>query len=100
MLSKDEINDGMTFVLKLWDDTGAPAQWLEKLQGAAAVRWYDIYRRSDWNALRSEASGVFLHAVSETEAEGVRRSRHRCIYIRTTEVKANELVAAIAGGVH
>ena len=55
MLSKDEINDGMTFILKLWDDTGAPAQWLEKLQGATAMRWYDIYRRSDWNAVRSEA---------------------------------------------
>ena len=36
MLSKDEINDGMTFILKLWDAIGAPAQWLEKLQGADA----------------------------------------------------------------
>src|SRR6266550_9028765 len=99
MLSKDEINDGMAFILKLWDDTGAPAQWLETLQGATAMRWYDIYRRSDWSALRHEASRVFHHAVSETEAEGVRSSRHRCIYIRTTEVKANELVATIAGGV-
>ena len=100
MLSKDEINDGMTFILKLWDDTGAPAQWIEKLQRAAAVRWYDIYRRSDWNALRNEASGVFNHAVSETQAEGIRSSRHRCIYIRTTEVKANELVGTVAGGVN
>ena len=97
MLSKDEINDGMTFILKLWDDTGAPAQWLEKLQGATAMRWYDIYRRSDWKALRHEASGVFHHAVSETKAEGVRSSRHRCIYIRTTEVKANELVGIVGG---
>ena len=99
MLSKDEINDGMTFILKLWDDTGAPAQWLETLQGATAMRWYDIYRRSDWNAVRSEASAVFNHPVTEAQAEGVRSSRHRCIYIRTIEVKANELVATIAGGV-
>jgi hypothetical protein len=56
MLSKDEIDDGMTFILQLWDDTGAPAQWIEKLQGVTAMRWYDIYRRSDWNAVRSEAS--------------------------------------------
>lgn len=91
MLSKDEINDGMTFILKLHDATGAPAQWIEKLQGVTAVRWYDIYRRSDWNALRTEAAGVFRHAVGETQAETVRSSRHRCIYIHTTEVKANEL---------
>ena len=77
MLSKDEINDGMTFILKLWDDTGAPAQWLEKLQGATAMRWYDIYRRSDWNAVRSEASQRRQRCKSSLE----RGPAHRISYV-------------------
>ena len=98
MLSKDEIHHGMTFILKLWDAAGAPAQWIETLQGAAALRWYDIYRRSDWNALRAEASGTFTHAVSEVQAEATRSSRKRCIYIHTSEVRSNELAAVVAAG--
>ena len=73
---------------------GVPAQWVETLRGDAAVRWYDIYRRSDWAALRAEAAGVFRgNGVTEGEAEKVRTSRNRCIYIHTDAVKADELVA-------
>jgi hypothetical protein len=99
MLSKDEIKDGMTFILKLWDTGGAPVQWIETLRGDTAIRWHDIYQRSDWNALRNEAGGVFNHAVSEVQAEGVRNSRQRCIYIQTHDVKANQLaeLATIGG---
>jgi hypothetical protein len=74
-------------------------QWVEQLRGETALHWYDIYQRSDWNALRNEGGAVFNHAVNETEAEAVRTSRHRCVYIHTTEVKANQLAdqSAIAG---
>ena len=99
MLTRDEIRDGMTFILKLKDTAGASVQWVEKLRGETALRWYDIYQRSDWNALRNEAGAVFTHAVAEAEAESVRTSRNRCIYIHTSDVKANELteLAEVAG---
>ena len=96
MLCKDEIDDGMTFILKLPDAAGQSAQWVETLQGATAMRWYDIYKRSDWNALRNEARDVFSHSVSATQAEAVRSSRRRCIYIHTTEVNASELAQPAA----
>jgi hypothetical protein len=98
MLTKDEIRDGMTFILKLQNTAGDSVQWVEKLRGETALRWYDIYRRSDWSALRNEAGAVFSHAATEAEAESVRTSRQRCIYIHTNEVNANELVQLAAVG--
>jgi len=93
MLSKDEIADGMTFILKLWDAEGNPSQWVETLRGDTARRWYEIYRSSDWQVLRAEAANVFHRSVTEGEAEKIRTSRHRCIYIHTDSVLANELAA-------
>jgi hypothetical protein len=94
MLTRDEIKDGMTFILKLEDAAGVPFQWVQTLRGADALRWYMIYRSSDWEALRREALQVFRIPVSADEAEHVRTSRGRCVYIHTPLVKADELEAA------
>ena len=69
MLSIDEMANGMPFILELKDVNGTPIQWLQTLRGAIARRWYDIYQRSDWVALRLEAAGVFLNRVTDVEAE-------------------------------
>ena len=61
MLSNDELINGIPFILKLWDAAGVATEWCETLSGDLAWRWYDIYRRSDWDALRREAPGVFRH---------------------------------------
>jgi hypothetical protein len=81
MLSIDELNDGIPFILKLADVDGTPRQWVETLSGNIAKHWYNIYRDSNWCALREEHSEVFRHAVTEEEAEQVRRSR-RCVVIK------------------
>ena len=90
MLSKDDLSDGINFILKLSDATGMPAQWVERLCGDIASRWYDIYCRSDWEALRAHGAEVFHNRVTEAEAEHVRRSAH-CIVIHTPEVKAEQI---------
>ena len=90
MLSPDELTNGMTFILKLRDSIGTPIQWVQSLRGDMARRWYDIYQRSDWGALRSEAAGVFINAVSEDDAERSRKSG-RCIVIKTQAVRSDEL---------
>lgn len=104
MLSRDEVNNGRIFILKLHDSAGAPCHWVEKLRGADALRMYTIYRNSDWDALRHEAAGLFHNSVSEKEAERVRTSRQRCVVIHTDQVNADQLVGgkldvvAIKGG--
>ena len=104
MLSRDEVNNGRIFILKLHDSAGAPFQWVDKLRGAEALRMYTIYRNSDWDALRREAAGMFVNPVSEQEAERVRTSRQRCVVIHTDQVNADQLVGdkldvvAITGG--
>lgn len=98
MLSRDELSYGITFVLKLWDTAGVPFQWIETFRGDMASHWYDIYRSSDWEALRREASDVFHRGVTEAEAETARTSRTRCIYIHTDSVKADELTAGKGSG--
>ena len=90
MLSPDELTNGMTFILKLHDAAGVPIQWVQTLRGASAKRWYDIYQRSDWVALRTEAAGVFVDRVTEEEAEQKRKCG-RCVVIKTQAVKADEL---------
>src|SRR5687768_15317071 len=95
MLSPDELKDGMTFILQL-DPTetgGEAVQWVETLRGDTARRWYDIYRRSDRDALRSEAADVFHRRVNEAELRGLRKQRRRCVFIHTPVVKAGELTA-------
>ena len=93
MLSRDELKDGMTFILQLPDASGDPVQWVETLRGDTAKRWYEIYRRSDWTALRAEAADVFHRRVTSVEAEAVRTSRNRCVFIHTPAVNADELAA-------
>jgi hypothetical protein len=92
MLSNDELNNGRTVVLKLWNAAGVSSQWVETLRGDTARRWYNIYRNSDWDALRAEAPDVFRHAVTESEAEVALRSS-RCVFIHTPAVKVEELRA-------
>ena len=91
MLSHDELKDGMTFILRLANAAGDPVHWVETLRGDTAKRWYEIYRQSDWTALRAEAADVFHRRVTEREAESVRTSRNRCVFIHTPAVHANEL---------
>jgi hypothetical protein len=91
MLSKDEISDGMTFLLKLRDADGLGRFWVETLRGDTAKRWYDIYRNSNWEVLRTEARDVFHRSITEVEAEAILTSRHRRIYIHTDSVTSNEL---------
>ncbi|HEX8522044.1 MAG TPA: hypothetical protein VF669_07295 [Tepidisphaeraceae bacterium] len=90
MLSKDELSNGMTFILKLTDAAGAPVQWIASLRGDTAVYWFEVYRRADWAALRSHGGEVFHDRVTEAHAEHVRKSA-RCIVIHTPEVKAEEV---------
>ena len=91
MLSIDELANGETFILELKDANGVPIQWMQTLRGAIAQRWYDIYEKSDWAALRLEAASVFLNRVTEAEVERSCKSR-RCFVIKTDAVKENELV--------
>ncbi len=100
MLSNDELANGTTFILKLRDATGTPVQWVETLRGDLAARWYEIYRGSDWPALRAGAAGVFVHAVTEEAAELVRRA-HRCVVIKPPLMRVEELstTTEIAGAV-
>ncbi len=91
MLSIDELANGETFILKLKDANGTPIQWMQTLRGVVAQRWYDIYEKSDWVALRLEAASVFLNRVTDAEAELSCKSR-RCFVIKTDAVQENELV--------
>ena len=93
MLSNDELTEGMPFVLKLWDTAGVATEWHETLSGDLARRWYDIYRRSDWDALRREAPGVFRHRVDETPAGHGGHYGLRRILIHTTAVNSAEMGA-------
>jgi hypothetical protein len=93
MLSIDELANGRTFILELKDASGTPVQWIQTLRGAIARRWYEIYQKSDWVALRLEAASVFLNRVTDAQAELSRKSG-RCIVIKTTAVKEDELVHA------
>jgi len=90
MLSKDELNNGTTFILKLTDATGASVQWVASLRGDIARYWYEIYRRSDWEALRAHGGEVFLDRVSEAHAERVRRAA-RCVVIHALQIKAEQM---------
>ena len=91
MLSPDELKNGVTFVLRLENSSGADVQWVETLRGETAQRWHDIYQQSDWAVLRAEAADIFHRRVSEGEALATRNARHRCIFIHTSAVKVDEL---------
>ena len=93
MLSPDELSDGTIFILKLWDAGGAPSHWVETLRDDVARRWYGIYRRCDWEALRAEAPGVFINPTTELEVAHVRKTHKRLVFIHTLDVKSDELGA-------
>jgi hypothetical protein len=91
MISNDELHDGMAFVLQLRDSASVTSQWMETLQGDIARRWYDIYRTSDWDALRMEAAGVFRNPVTDAQMHDFLKTEPRCIFIHTPLVKVEEL---------
>jgi hypothetical protein len=93
MLSHDELTDGKPFILQMRDAAGARIWWLETLRGDVARRWYDIYRNSDWPALRREAGGVFQSRVSQLDAERARTTQ-RCVVIKTDLVDESQLQRA------
>lgn len=93
MLSNDELSYGMPFILEMRADTGEPLIWIETLRGDTARHWYEIYRDSDWKALRLEAPGVFHRRVTADEARRVSRSC-RCIVIKTNLVSTPDLQAS------
>jgi hypothetical protein len=96
MISHDELTNGMTFVLQLRNAAGVASQWMETLRGDVARRWYEIYRSSDWPALRLEAASVFRHSVTEAQMDNYLKAETRCISIQTPSVKVEELSAAPA----
>ena len=91
MLSSDELTNGRIFILQLWDAAGVPSQWAETLRGETARRWYDIYRTSNWDALRAEASGVFHNRLTDDETQALLGSRQRCLFLHTRAVGADDL---------
>jgi hypothetical protein len=99
MISDDELKDGMPFLLQLRDASGTNSQWLETLHGDLAMHWYDIYRFSNWEALRMEAAGVFQHPLTEVEMQDFYKTKARCISISTPSVKVEELRTGTAYGV-
>jgi hypothetical protein len=90
MLSRDELSNGILFILKLPYGPGQFAYWVQTLRGEEARRWYEIYRRSDWEALRAQAAQVFVKRVSEVDANRARR-RVRCVVIHCDAVSADQL---------
>jgi hypothetical protein len=97
MLSNDELVNGMPFTLKLWDAAGAPTEWSETLSGDLARRWYDIYRRSDREALRREGPAVFCHRVDGAAAAHARPRGERRVLINTIAVNSADMSAAVRG---
>jgi len=93
MLSKDEIADGILFILKLPSATGTPVYWMEKLRGDIAVHWFDIFRESDWETLRAQAANVFQAPVTSAAAEHARLT-DRCIVIQPHTMLSTDLMAA------
>jgi hypothetical protein len=94
MLSNDELTDGMPFILTLWNSAGAVSHWAETLRGNIAARWYEIYRTSDWEALRLEGPAVFHTRVTEDQVRTLRAYGRRCIVLHTTAVASQVMVGA------
>jgi hypothetical protein len=90
MLSKDELAEGVNFVLKPHGEGGAPVCWMEKLRGVVARHWFEICRRSDWAPLIAEASGVFRSPVSTDLAERTFR-KLRCVVIQPQRLTSADL---------
>jgi hypothetical protein len=94
MLSNDELTHGMPFVLTLWNGSGEASHWVETLRDDVARHWYEIYRSSDWDALRAEGPRVFRTRVTEDESRALRSYGRRCVVIHTTEVASEAMAGA------
>lgn len=94
MLSKDDLSNGVRFILRLDDANGAAAQWVATLQGDIAAYWYAVYRNSDWAALRAGGAKVFVDRVTGVQAEHFRKLG-RCVVIHTSAVKAEEITSSV-----
>ena len=93
MLTPDDLKDGMVFILQLQAADGALVTWLETLRGDSAARWYDLYRRSDWDSVQAEAGDVFDHHATEAELRAVRKLRRRRVFIHTSAIGADDVAA-------
>ena len=93
MLSPDELTDGTTFILKLPDLNGNVIYWMQKLKGDVARHWYNIYRQSDWQALREQAADVFIVPVPQADAERTQKHQ-RCVVIQPHTMNSTDLMAA------
>ena len=94
MLSKDDLSNGVRFILRLDDANGAAAQWVATLQGDIAAYWYAVYRNSDWAALRAGGARVFVDRVTDVQADHFRKLG-RCVVIHTSAVKAEEITSPV-----
>ena len=81
MLSRDELKNGRPFILKLWDSTGASSHWVQTLKDDSARHWYDIYRRSDWGALRAEGREIDAAPLSNSDRAN-KVKRVECLHNR------------------
>jgi hypothetical protein len=91
MLSINESQDGMLFILQLRNASGVACQWMEFLRGDVASHWLRIYQTSDWEALRQESAGIFSNSVTEAQLYDVLNTDRRCICIHTLMVKVEDL---------
>jgi hypothetical protein len=91
MLSINESQDGMLFILQLRNASGVACQWMEFLRGDVAKRRLHIYQTSDWEALRQESAGIFSNSVTEAQLYDVLNTDRRCICIHTLMVKVEDL---------
>jgi hypothetical protein len=90
MLNKDDLINGVPFILKLPNASRQTSYWVETLRGDMARHWFDIYQRSDWQMLRAEGGCVFRNRVTEEQVQTLRNSR-RCIVLHTLGVMAEDI---------
>jgi hypothetical protein len=91
MISDDELQKGMPFILQLRNSSGIKSQWMETLRGDVARHWYDIYQSSDWETLRLEATSVFRHSLTDAQLQTFIKTEVRCILIDTKLVRIEDL---------
>jgi hypothetical protein len=82
MLSTDELENGMPFILTVPQASSASAYWLATLRGETARHWYNLYRHGDSAAVRDQSAAVFQEQITPEHVEQIRRSR-RCVVIHS-----------------
>jgi hypothetical protein len=91
MLSFDELQNGMPFILTVPQASSAPAHWLATLRGDTARHWYNLYRRGDSDAVHDQAAAVFQEQVTSAQAKQIRRWR-RCVVIHTAAFELDQKI--------